>query len=396
MRLEHLRAVPYAGVVMLVVGIAVWSGQDISGAWIIGSYCAVGLFLAWRRPREVVGWLLVAFALAFETLGTVVPGPSSQVVDGHADAGITLMAWTNSWGSGLAFGVFVALAVLFPAGRFPAGRLGTVGRLAVAVPIVFAIVLAFAPDATVNFTDGIAVAVRLPFGIAPDWPGWPVIQTGVFVAVLIALAAAIGTLIVRFRRAEGAEREQYKWLLAALAVTLGTVVFAFAVILLVDTTGTWMWWPAVIAYPLIPIAIAIAITRYRLYEIDRIVSRTIGWAIVTGILVAVFAGLVVALQTVLAPVTNENTLAVAASTLVAFALFQPLRRRVQRVVDRRFDRARYDGQRTADAFAERLRNEIDVNSVHDALVATTSAAVKPAAAGIWLRNASSDSSAQPS
>ena len=112
-----------------------------------------------------------------------------------------------------------------------------------------------------------------------------------------------------------------------------------------------------------PIVIGIAILRYRLYEIDRIISRTIGWAIVTGLLVAVFAGLVVALQAVLAPVTKENTLAVAASTLVAFALFQPLRRRVQRAVDRRFDRARYDGQRTVGAFAERLRNEVDLG--HD-------------------------------
>ena len=238
MRLEYLRVVPYAGAAMLVATIAVWSGQDISGAWIIGSYCAVGLFLIWRRPREVVGWLLVGFALAFETVGTVLPGPSSQVVDGHADAGITLMAWSNSWGAGLTFGLFVALAVLFPAGRFPAGRLGVVGRLAVATPVVFAIALAFAPDATVSFSDGIAVAVRLPFSVAPDWPGWPVIQTSVFVAVLAALATAIGTLIVRFRRARGAEREQYKWLLAALAATLATVIFAFAMILLVDTAGT--------------------------------------------------------------------------------------------------------------------------------------------------------------
>ena len=109
-----------------------------------------------------------------------------------------------------------------------------------------------------------------------------------------------------------------------------------------------------------PITIGIAILRYRLYEIDRLISRTIGWALVTGILVAVFALLVVALQAALTPVTDESTLAVAASTLVAFALFQPLRRRVQRAVDRRFDRARYDGQRTTAVFADRVRNEVDL------------------------------------
>ena len=136
----------------------------------------------------------------------------------------------------------------------------------------------------------------------------------------------------------------------------------------------------------LPIAIAIAILRYRLYEIDRLVSRTIGWAVVTGILVAVFAGLVVALQTVLAPVTNENTLAVAASTLVALALFQPVRRRVQRVVDRRFDRARYDGQDLTERFGARVRDEVDLPKLRDALVATVEAAVRPAGAGLWLRS----------
>ena len=133
-----------------------------------------------------------------------------------------------------------------------------------------------------------------------------------------------------------------------------------------------------------PVAIAIAILRYRLFEIDRIVSRTIGWAVVTGVLVAVFAAGVVLLQAALAPFTNENTIAVAGSTLVAFALFQPLRRRVQRAVDRRFDRARYDGQRTVDAFAEHLRSDVDLGSLRTSLAATADQAVRPASASVWL------------
>jgi hypothetical protein len=135
----------------------------------------------------------------------------------------------------------------------------------------------------------------------------------------------------------------------------------------------------------LPIAIAIAILRYRLYEIDRIVSRTIGWTIVTGLLAIVFVGLVVILQAALASVTGENTIAVAGSTLVALALFGPLRRRVQRAVDRRFDRARYDGQTTTDVFADRVRNEVDLVTLRDALVATAADAVRPAGAGLWLR-----------
>ena len=142
---------------------------------------------------------------------------------------------------------------------------------------------------------------------------------------------------------------------------------------------------ALVAAAGIPIAVGIAILRYRLYDIDRLISRTIGWAVVTAVLVAVFVGGVVVMQAALAPVTRENTFAVAVSTLVAFALFQPLRRRVQRVVDRRFDRARYDGQRTTAVFAERVRNEVDLGTLHAELVATAAEAVRPTGAGLWLR-----------
>ena len=140
-----------------------------------------------------------------------------------------------------------------------------------------------------------------------------------------------------------------------------------------------------IAVALMPIAIGIAILRYRLYAIDRLVSRSISWAIVTGLLVAVFAGLVIALQAALAGITQGGTLAVAASTLVAFALFQPLRRRVQATVDRRFDRARYDSQRLVDTFAERLRNEVDLPAIREGMLATAATAVRPEHGAVWLR-----------
>jgi hypothetical protein len=227
--------------------------------------------------------------------------------------------------------------------------------------------------------------VRLPLAIAPDWPGWPVIQTGVFVAVLAALAAAIGTLVVRFRRSRGVEREQYKWLLAALAATLGTFVFAFAMILLVDPAGTWMWIPAVLTYPLIPISIGIAILRYRLYEIDRIISRTIGWAMTTGLVAALFGLLIIGLQAVLAPVTRESTLAVAASTLLAATLFGPIHRRVQTAVDRRCNRGRVDAQHALEAFGVQLRDEVDLDAVSSHLVGVATQSVQPRVVGLWTR-----------
>ena len=140
-----------------------------------------------------------------------------------------------------------------------------------------------------------------------------------------------------------------------------------------------------LALAFLPIAIGIAVLRYRLYDIDRLISRTIGWAIVTGIVAAVFVGVVIALQALLAGVTQGETLAVAASTLLAFALFMPLRGRVQRAVDRRFDRARYDGEQLVGAFAERLRDEVDLETIRAEVPATVDAAVRPATVGLWLR-----------
>ena len=141
---------------------------------------------------------------------------------------------------------------------------------------------------------------------------------------------------------------------------------------------------AVMTYSSVPAAIAVAVLRYRLYEIDRIISRTVSWAFVTGILVVTFVALVVGLQAALDGITQGQTLAVAASTLVAFALFQPVRRRVQRAVDRRFDRARYDAEHTAAMFAERLRDEIDLETLTAELRATAAAAVRPREATVWL------------
>ncbi len=149
-----------------------------------------------------------------------------------------------------------------------------------------------------------------------------------------------------------------------------------------DNLSTFLVFTGLLATP---VAIGIAILRYRLYEIDRLISRTIGWAAVTGILAAVFVVLVVTLQALLTPITDESTIAVAASTLVAFALFQPLRRRVQHAVDRRFDRARYDGERVSAAFAERLRDQVDLVGLERDLGSTVSAALSPASTVVWLR-----------
>jgi hypothetical protein len=219
--------------------------------------------------------------------------------------------------------------------------------------------------------------VLAPFGLGGDW--WTLVT-------ITLLGIGIAGLGVRFRRSSGLVRVQMRWLVASLCAILASLVIGLSVTLVLGETGAELaWLPVIVAYPTLPIAVYIAITRYRLYEIDRIVSRTVAWAIVTGLLLAVFAAGVVSLQAILSGITQGQTLAVAASTILAFGLFQPLRRRVQRIVDRRFDRARYDGQAMSAVFADRLRNEVDLVTLRNELVATATAAVRPTGAGLWLR-----------
>ncbi len=149
--------------------------------------------------------------------------------------------------------------------------------------------------------------------------------------------------------------------------------------------GGLVWLPATVSFALPPIAIGVAVTRYRLYELDRLISRSLGWVVLSTLLLGVYAGGIIVLQGVLGGVLQGETLAVAASTLLAAALFQPLRGRVQRAMDHRFDRARYDGERTASAFADRLRNEVDLARVSSELVAAAGLTMRPMSADVWLR-----------
>jgi len=196
----------------------------------------------------------------------------------------------------------------------------------------------------------------------------------------ISSAAAV---VLRFRRGSTVERQQLKWPVLAV-VLFGAVYGGASVNAIIIGDGTILFGLSLAG---IPISVTIAVLRYRLYAIDHIISRTLSWAVITGILLLVFVGCVLALQGLLAGVTRDQTLAVAASTLATFALFQPLRGRVQRAVDRRFDRARVVGDRAASAFAERLRDEVAIEVIATDLQTTIDGAVKPSTQAIWLRSA---------
>ena len=216
----------------------------------------------------------------------------------------------------------------------------------------------------------------------PSSPGWwNVLQGAVFAAIgLSGLLVLVGQL-ASFRRASGERRQQLKWLLGGLSACLAGVVAASA---LGREHGAWTVVAsvaAVLAIFAVPVSMAVAILKYRLYDIDRIISRTVAYTIITGLLVGVYAGLVLLATQVFG---FHSAVSVAAATLAAAALFSPVRVRVQWVVDRRFNRARYDTERTVAAFAARLKDTVDLDSVHDQLAGVVHQALEPAHVSVWI------------
>jgi hypothetical protein len=231
--------------------------------------------------------------------------------------------------------------------------------------------------------------VRNPIAVAPDADIWQVWNPSLLFTLVIGLVlGGAASLVIRNRRARGVEHQQLSWVVAAIAfvgaaMVGGIVLGAMVPQALVDGT---VWIPAIIAFATVPVSVGVAVLRYRLYDIDRIVSRTIGWAALSAILLALFVAIILVTQAALASITSSNTLAVAVSTLVVAALFQPLRRRVQGRVDRRFNRARYDADRTVAAFSDRLRDEVDLDQLAAEITAAVSRTVQPTSVLLWLRD----------
>jgi hypothetical protein len=356
-------------------------------------YATVGAILISRQPANRIGWLLTIIAWVI-ALGFLPVRASVEALQTLTAPPLVLgVAWIkSSWGFPATLTLIACLAIVFPSGRLPIGRWRRPAILVLLVVGSITLVAAVWPLMRV-LPEGASDSIVMPNPVRL-LPPWLEDGSGTFPSVAGPLAfalfvASIDSLLVRYVRSEGVERLQLRWLVTGLAAVVIAVPIGFVLFALFGSAVEGVaWLPATIAFTLPPIAIGIAVLRYRLYEIDRIISRTIGWAVVTGTLLAVFAGAVLGLQALLSDVTQGETLAVAASTLVAFALFQPLRRRVQAAVNRRFDRARVDADRTAAGFAERLRDQIDLGGLEADIAGTVETALRPTSTGVWIRGAS--------
>jgi hypothetical protein len=345
---------------------------------------SVGAVLSLRRPGNVVGvvLLLAAILIPITFLGFV----GGAGTDGPAKRDVLAGLSALIGGLGISPTLIIAgplLALVFPDGRLPGRRWRWPTGAVTAMVAVGSLIMALRPGPV-----GPSLAHN-PLGVAGfsgSEPLWPMGEGLALAAVPAAMLLALAAVIVRARRARGVEAAQLKWFVGA-NVVVGTLLILSSVDGAPNPTVFDMLSPWSLSLP--PLAVGVAVMRYRLFEIDRLIARTVSWAIVSGLLVGGFAAAVVALQAVLDDFIQGQTIAVAASTLGAFALFQPVRRRVQSAVDRRFDRARYDAERTVAEFSNRLREEVDIATVTTDLHATIRVAVKPTSVQLWIREARS-------
>jgi len=352
-----------------------WSA--ISDILIATAFVLTGALVAIKRPGNLIGWVLLASGFLQFLSGTFGAYAELAVLakpELGLPAGVTLaVIEAGSW-TALMAGVFLLL-VLFPSGR-PASRRWR--NLAVAVTAGFGIVwfiLSTAPGhldpPLEEYTNPLAVTnskAYLGVGIA------------LIVPCLLSVGIAAIGLLVRFRRSRGVERQQFKWFAASAGLLLITLP--------VSAAFDWSNIAGAafsIALFLLPVSIAIAVLRYRLYEIDRIVNRGLVYLAVSALLAGLYFGIVLGLQQIFSGLTRGNDLAIAGSTLAVAALFRPARRRIQAFVDRRFYRRRYDAEQTLAAFGARLRDEVDLDELGTDLGRVVRETMQPAHISLWLR-----------
>ena len=337
----------------------------------------VGALLAWRRPESPIGWLLSAFGLlgalnafahAYATRGlTIAPGSLP---------GADVAGWFQSWEWAVYLGILSTAFMLFPSGRLPSPRWRLALAAGWAVVAVICVAIALFSSAPAE-----GFSYRNPFAVAILWEYPP------FMALLYAVPAVGAlSLIVRARRARGEERQQLK--------LVGFAVAIFAVVVMIygaqgplglhlvdENVGDVIFYLATTGLPL---SIGVAILRYRLYDIDRIISRTLVYGVLTLTLAAAYVGVIAFLQVALRPFTQGSQLAIAASTLVVAALFQPLRARIQRAVERRFNRRKYDAAKTLETFGARMSSLVDLQTLKAEVVGAARETVQPRLASLWL------------
>jgi uncharacterized membrane protein len=343
------------------------------------AFPSVGLLVAWKRPANPIGWLFLVIGL-----GVSASVASGEYADRYLHVGtdlpaVEIVAWVGTWSWMVTMGLALTFAVLlFPTGRLPDRRWLPVAWLSAVTIAATATAEALRPGPLSDYEQsGLQRPVALGGALGELMQA--VADAGLLAVVLLGILS-IASLVYRFRRAQGTERQQLKWFLYPAVLFLVGLVAASVL----QTPSAWS--VALLGLAAIPVGAGIAILRHGLFDIDLVINRTLVYGSLTVLLGGVYIGSVLGLQALITPIFGTDTVAVAASTLAVAALFGPARQRVQAAVNRRFYRSRYDAQRTLEAFSGRLRDEVDPEHLTDELRAATEATLRPSSAWVWLRN----------
>jgi hypothetical protein len=358
--------------------------EDVTVPLLLASFSAgtVGAVLAARRPRHPVGWLLLGLGVSMSVIGVADTYARYALLARAgplpADRAAALLADTG-W---ILWPACIALVLLLtPTGSPPSPRWRWSVWLTATAPLVFIATEALLPWAFEPPFQSVTSPLDVPFlADGPVAGTLRALGSAALLLVQLTLLAAAWSVVVRFRRARGVERLQLRWVALAGALS-GVAAAAVVAGTITGTEAVWLWASAVYLMVL-PLAVAAAVLRYRLYDLDRIVSRTVAYGLLSLLLGLGYAAVVLGLGRLL---PEGSSLAVAAATLAVAAAFQPARRRVQALVDRRFNRHRYDAAQTIAAFSGRLRDQVDLDTLSAELVAVTDQTMQPTTVSLWLR-----------
>jgi hypothetical protein len=355
-------------------------------------YAVIGAIIASRLPAHPIGWICCAIGVlaAVEHFSGEYAIYALRAPHPEALVGGKAMLWISLWAWILFFGLIELLLFLFPNGRLPSKRWRPLAWLSAALTLMAAILISISPDAALDAlgsSDDVHISIPNPLGVE----GLPNLYRPVQTLVLALGLAAAASVVVGRRGARGVERQQIKWLLYAGAIFFGGNVLKNTVF---SPLGG-MSWGLLVGYLLVavgglggPIAIGVAILRYRLYEIDTLINRTLVYGSLTTMLVALYFAGVATAQAILRTLTDQEQqpqFAIVVSTLVIAALFNPSRRHIQSFIDRRFYRRRYDARQTLEAFSSKLRDETDLDALSDDLVGVVRETMQPTHVSLWLR-----------
>jgi hypothetical protein len=369
------------------------------------AYLTVGALIASRLPTNPIGWIFCGVGLLFETRRLTTAYANYALLENPAFPGGEYVAWFSTWVGdvGLAL-VGVFLMLLFPEGRLLSRRWRIVVWAALCGSVLLALVSAFSPEplrGTLYYVDNPFGVVGVIGGRFTTYELFAASRVLGMALLATSTLAALISLIVRLHRARGDERQQIKWFLlaavpAAVCVSLVLIqnmVYNYTTEFLGNSVYLLPWplligalYVAVSALLVVPVFAYIAILKYRLYDIDVIINRTLVYGSLTATLVALYIGGIAVLQRVFVFLTGQrSTLAVVASTLLIAALFNPLRRRIQSFIDRRFYRRKYDTRKTLEAFSATLRDETDLEALRENLVGVVRETMQPGHVSLWLR-----------